>query len=100
MRLACSGLAKSELADIRRFSTERWGRAVAVRYLEDLRDAALAASRPSGLRHLKGPYYIRRVRSHYLILHLDPDAQRLTVARVLHARMDVERHLPPEPPSG
>jgi plasmid stabilization system protein ParE len=35
------------------------------------------------------------VRSHYLILHVDPDAGRLTVARILHVRMDIERHLPP-----
>jgi plasmid stabilization system protein ParE len=36
------------------------------------------------------------VRSHYPILHLDPGADRLTVARVLHVRMDIERHLPAE----
>jgi len=31
------------------------------------------------------------------LLHLDPEAGRLTVARVLHVRMDLDRHLPPFP---
>jgi plasmid stabilization system protein ParE len=95
MRLAWSTLAKTELAEIRRHSIDRWGREVAQRDLADLRDAAKsAAAAPDGLRLLKGPFRIRRVRSHYLILHVDPGAGRLTVARVLHVRMDVERHLP------
>jgi plasmid stabilization system protein ParE len=37
---------------------------------------------------------ILRVRAHYLIVHIDEDADRLTVARVLHMAMDIERHLP------
>jgi plasmid stabilization system protein ParE len=96
LRLAWSSLAKAELAAIRRFSLERWGAAVAHRYLADLRDAArTAADAPERLRPLKGPFRIRRVRSHYLILHVDGDAGRVTVARILHVRMDIERHLPP-----
>jgi plasmid stabilization system protein ParE len=95
VRLGWSSLAKAELVEIRRFSAERWELAVAHRYLGDLRDAAkAAAAAPERLRHLKGPFRIRRVRSHYLILHVDLDAGRLTVARILHVRMDIERHLP------
>ena len=95
MRLAWTALAKTELAEIRRHSIDRWGREVAQRYLADLRDAAKsAAAAPGGLRLLKGPFRIHRVRSHYLILHVDPEAGRLTVARILHVRMDIERHLP------
>lgn len=95
MRLAWSALAKTELAEIRQHSIDRWGREVAMRYLADLRDAVKsAAAAPEGLRPLKRPFRIRRVRSHYLILHVDPAADRLTVARVLHVRMDIERHLP------
>jgi plasmid stabilization system protein ParE len=96
MRLSWSALAKTELAEIRQHSIDRWGREVAQRYLADLRDAAkYAAAAPDALRLLKGPFRIRRVRSHYLILHVDRAAGRLTVARILHVRMDVERHLPP-----
>jgi plasmid stabilization system protein ParE len=95
VKLAWSVLARAELAEIRRHSVERWGRDVAVAYLSDLRDAARAsATHPETLRHLRGPYRLRRARSHYLILHLDPAADRLTVARVLHVAMDLERHLP------
>jgi plasmid stabilization system protein ParE len=35
-----------------------------------------------------------RVRSHYLIVHVEEE--RLAIARVLHSRMDIERHLPME----
>lgn len=68
---------------------------VALRYLEDVRDAAKrAAVNPSRARPLEDEFKILRVRSHYLILHTDSVADRLTVARVLHTAMDVERHLP------
>jgi plasmid stabilization system protein ParE len=96
VRLAWSSLAKAELAEIRQHSIGRWGREVAQRYLADLRDAARsAAAAPERLRFLKGPFRITRVRSHYLILHVDRDAGRLTIARILHVRMEIERHLPP-----
>lgn len=95
MKLAWSNLAKAELRALRDFSIERWGRKVAVRYLEDLRDVAkLLAQDPGRARVLKGPYRILRVRSHYLIAHVDLANNRLTVARVLHTAMDIERHLP------
>ena len=95
MKLAWSVLARAELAEIRRYSVERWGRDVAVAYLTDLRDAArAAAAHPESLRRLREPYRLRRVRSHILILHVDAAADQLTVARVLHVAMDLERHLP------
>ncbi len=95
MKLAWSNLARQELEHIRRYSVETWGAATARRYLEDIRDAARAAAeRPGRARMLKGDFRIRRVRSHYLILHVDPQRDQLTVARVLHIAMDIERHLP------
>jgi hypothetical protein len=33
------------------------------------------------------------VQSHYLIVAVDPAAHRLTLARVLHIPIDIERHL-------
>jgi len=48
---------------------------------------------PGRARPLKGPYRILRVRSHDLIVHVDPAADRVTIARVVHAAMDIERHL-------
>ena len=95
MRLLWSNLARQELEALRRYSIDNWGAAVAWRYMEDIRDAArLVAEQPCRARSLRGPFRIMRVRSHYLIVHVDGD--RLTIARVLHSKMDIERHLPPE----
>ena len=95
MKLAWSNLARQELANLSRYSIEQWGATVARRYLEDVRDTAkAAAARPDRTRPLRQDFRIVRVRSHYLILHVDPAEQRVTVARVLHVAMDIERHLP------
>lgn len=97
MKLAWSNLAKAELAEIRRYSVGTWGRTVAIRYMRDLRDAAkMVAVDATRARPLRGPWRIMRARSHILICHCDEDANTLTVARVLHGAMDMERHLPPE----
>ena len=95
MTLAWTNLAKDDLLTLRRFSMERWGRNVAQRYLEDVRTAAkLVGADPGRAKSLKGPHRILRVGSHYLLVHVDPTADRVTIARVLHAVMDIERHLP------
>ncbi len=95
MKLAWSRLAQRELHELRRYSVKRWGRDVARRYLEDVRDAAkLLGTEPSRAKPLKGPFRVFRVRSHCLIAHVDEAADRLTIARVLHVAMDLERHLP------
>ncbi|WP_439544783.1 type II toxin-antitoxin system RelE/ParE family toxin [Sandarakinorhabdus sp.] len=95
MKLVWSNLARQELEALRRYSIDNWGAVVARRYLEDIRDAArLVAGQPGRARPLRGPFRIFRVRSHYLIVHVEDE--RLTVARVLHSRMDIERHLPSE----
>lgn len=95
MKLVWSRLAVEELGDLRRYSMERWGRDVALRYLEDVRDAAYRdAANPQAARPLRGKLRILRVRSHSLIVHVDERADRLTVARVLHVAMDIERRLP------
>lgn len=47
-------------------------------------------------RLLRKPWHIMRARSHYLVCRYDEDADTLTIARVLHTAMDMERHLPPE----
>lgn len=95
MKLAWSNLAVRELQALRAHSIERWGEDVARGYLSDLRDAAKrVAARPDRAKRLKGAFRIARVRSHYLIVHVDEAADRLTIARVLHTAMDIERHLP------
>ena len=97
MKLAWSNLARQELGALRRHSIGTWGNAVAHRYLGDIRDAAKAiAADPACARPLRGALRIRRVRSHYLIVHVDIQNGEVTIARVLHQAMDIERHLPTE----
>ena len=95
MKLAWSNLARQELQALQRYSVDNWGVLVARRYLEDVRDAAKsAAEHPDRTRTLRGQFRIQRVRSHYLVLDVDHAARRVTVARILHGAMDIERHLP------
>jgi len=95
VKLVWSNLARQELDDLRRHSTDTWGTSVARSYLEDIRTAAkTVASHPERARFLRDRFRILRVRSHYLIVHVDSEEQRLTVARILHTAMDIERHLP------
>lgn len=97
MKLAWSNLAVAELRHLRRYSIEHWGRDVATRYLLDVRATATRiAERPEQARPLRGAYRLVRVRSHYLIVHVDEKADMLTIARVLHTAMDLKRHLPPD----
>ena len=95
MKLAWSNLAIQELREVRRYSIDRWGRDVALRYIQDVRDAAkrVATDFHAG-RPLRGDLRIVRVRSHYLIVHANEATSTATIARVLHAAMDIERHLP------
>jgi len=44
VKLVWSNLAKAELAEIRRYSVDTWGRTVAIRHMRDLRDAARMVS--------------------------------------------------------
>jgi plasmid stabilization system protein ParE len=95
LKLAWSTRAVEEVHSLRRYSVDHWGQAVALRYLADLRDAAKTVARsPERARPLRPPYRLLPVRSHVLILHVDETAGLLTVARVLHAAMDIGRHLP------
>lgn len=95
MKLAWSHLSIQELRAVRRHSIERWGRDVALRYLQDVRDAARrVAADPFVARPLREGLRIARVRSHYLIVHVDESTSTVTIARLLHAAMDIERHLP------
>ena len=71
MKLVWSNLAKTELAEIRRYSVDTWGRTVAVHYLQDLRNAArTVAVEVTRARPLRGPWRIIRARSHYTDLPL------------------------------
>ena len=95
MKLAWSVLAVQDLRDIRRHSVARWGREIALRYVQDVRDIAKrVAINPQSARLLRGNLHTVRVRSHHMIVHVDQGASVVTIARLLHTAMDLERHLP------
>lgn len=95
MRLAWSDVAKAELREVRAYSIARWSREVAANYLVELRDLASAlAADPRRARPVKGRFHLFRVRPHFLIVSIDSAADILTIARVLHVTMDLDRHLP------
>jgi plasmid stabilization system protein ParE len=95
VRLAWSNLATQELREVRRYSIDRWCRDAALRYIQDVRDAAKRVATDSrAARPLRGDLRIVRVRSHYLIVHVNEATSTATIVRVLHAAMDIERHLP------
>ena len=107
MKRAWSSLARAELQALRRFSEQRRGREITLRQialrqitlrqLAEIRSAAnTVRTEPHLARPLKAPFCRVRVGSHYRILHIDREADRLTVARILHAAMDIDRHLPPQ----
>lgn len=94
MKLAWSKLARQELEELRSYSIQNWGSMAARRYLEDVRDAAKSvAEQPLRSRELRGDLRIQRIRSHYLIFAVDSGQEVVTIARVLHSAMDIERHL-------
>ena len=95
MKLVWAKAATRDLRDLRHYSTARWGRDVATHYIADLRDAAKAlAVDARRARPLGGEFSTFRVRSHFLGVTIDEAAGILTVVRVLHVTMDLDRHLP------
>ena len=90
-----SPAAQADIEGIWDFTAERWGEDQAVRYLQGIRDACqqLAAgthnSRPV---HLRSGYHRCLTGSHVLYFRIADDGQ-IVVVRILHQRMDADRHL-------
>ena len=93
-RLELRPEALEDLFRIWDWSEQHWGEAQADRYVDDIRTAwnGLAAgtvrSRPSRISDFR----LKAVGSHVIYL-LESD-NAITVVRILHDRMDAERHLP------
>ncbi len=90
-----SPAAQADLDGIWDYTVERWGQEQAVTYIRSIRDACqeLAtgqrASRPVGIRH---GYRKAPVGSHMLFFRTT-DTGEIAIIRILHRRMDVDRHL-------
>ena len=87
--------AEDDLVAIWRYSCERWGIAQADRYLDELGEAIEAlAGNPrlgSDCGHVRACYRRLRIRHHSVYYRLS--ASRIEIVRVLHERMEPDRHL-------
>lgn len=87
--------ARQDLKDIWRYSFEEWGEAQADKYLREI-DTGIARLRANPKigkprDDLRPGYRSLRVNEHMVYYMLTPWAIR--IVRVLHARMDPDRHL-------
>ncbi len=93
-RVRLTPLAETDLEGIWRYTVERWSLEQAERYVGELVAAfeRLAGSQGLGRPSRAGAGYRRYpVGSHVVFYRETPDT--LDVIRVLHQRMDVDRHL-------
>ncbi len=88
--------ARADLLDIWDYSDARWGETQADRYLDDIYRAIEESA--AGMRLVRERSGVRRgyieARSGAHIIFLKRVARGWLVVRVLHQRMDIERHLP------
>ncbi|HET9107079.1 MAG TPA: type II toxin-antitoxin system RelE/ParE family toxin [Steroidobacteraceae bacterium] len=89
------GSAESDLIDIWQYSFEQWGAAQADKYLDELDSGIrkLAINPESGMRRdfVRDGYRVLFVGCHAVYYTVTPDT--VHSIRVLHGRMDPDRHL-------
>jgi toxin ParE1/3/4 len=87
--------AESDLIDIWRYSFKEWGEVQADKYLDELDSgiSKLADNPEIGMKrdYVREGYRVLFVGSHAVYYTVTPDA--VHVVRVLHGRMDPDRHL-------
>ncbi|PWE17353.1 hypothetical protein DDZ18_06620 [Marinicauda salina] len=88
-------LARRDLTDIWRYAADRWSEDQADRYLRTLNETLLSLlefpERGRSLESVRATYRMVRAESHLVIYR--PLGQAIEVVRILHMRMDPERHL-------
>ena len=91
--LVFSPAAQADMEGIWDYTAGRWGPAQADRYTDDIRDAcnALASGRRQGRPADVRPGYLKYLTGSHAIYFRD-HGDRLEVVRILHGRMDVDRH--------
>lgn len=92
--LAFSPAAEADIDGIWDYSAQTWGPDQADRYTDEIRDAclALAHDRKQGRPVDVRPGYLRLSTGSHVIYYRNR-GNRLDVIRVLHNRMDADRHL-------
>jgi toxin ParE1/3/4 len=94
-RLAYTRAAERDLAEIHAYTIERWGEAQADRYLSDLERACNRIASGSAIVSrlpFRADEMFRTRQGRHLVIFREVDGGVLIV-RVLHERMDVDRHL-------
>jgi toxin ParE1/3/4 len=95
-RYVLSRRAQSDLNQIWDYTETRWGIDQAEIYLRQLwQHIKIIAARPTSGRacpEVRAGYYKYRSGSHFLFYRITGDG--VDVVRILHERMDFERHLP------
>lgn len=90
-----SPAAQSDVADIWNYTAEKWGIDQAEAYVRRVKRAvqAIAADYQFGraCEEIRSGYWKYLVGSHVLFYRIDLDG--IDVVRILHSRMDFERHL-------
>jgi toxin ParE1/3/4 len=88
-------LAESDLIDIWRYSFEEWGEVQADKYLDQLDSGIgkLADNPELGMKrdYVRDGYRVLFIGSH--AVYYTATAERVHIIRVLHGRMDPDRHL-------
>ena len=92
--LAFSPAAEADIDGIWDCSADNWGPEQADRYTDEIRDAchALASGRKQGRVVDVRPRYLKISTGSHVIYYRD-QGDRLEIVRVLHSRMDSNRHL-------
>lgn len=92
--LRLSPAAAADLDAIWEYTAEQWSADQADRYIDEIRDAcrALAAGRKRGRAADVRPGYLTYALSAHMIYFRDRD-NGIEVIRILHQRMDADRHL-------
>ena len=92
--LRLSPAAAADLDAIWDYTAEHWSADQADRYTDDIRDAchALAAGRKTGRATDVRPGYLTYTLRAHIIYFRDRD-NGIEVIRILHQRMDADRHL-------
>lgn len=95
-RLVVTAAARADLREIARYSEGTWGIAQTRRYLDAIRTrlAGLRGRPHLGARRDELSAGLRSIASGRHIVFYKDTTDRVEIVRILHASMDVRRHLP------
>ena len=89
--------AEMDMADIGRYTEAQWGRDQRIQYLTELDDSFHLLADAPGMgedcNYIRAGYRKHPVGRH-LVFYRSVAADRIEIVRILHERMDVDRHLP------